>query len=160
MSDASHGHAHADDGRVHAHISSFFFMVSIFGMLIVLTVVTVAASYVDFGSANAVIAVLIATMKASLVALFFMHLKYDRPFNGFIFVIAFVFLGVFLLLTMDDLGTRGQIDDSAGVTVLPRTGVEAPGGFDPGQAIASHHPHGGPEHAAEGAAAPAAEAHH
>ncbi len=155
MSTASHDHAHIDDGRVHAHVSSFGFMVGIFLALIALTVITVGASYVDFGSASPVIAVLIATVKASLVALFFMHLRHDRPFNGFIFVMAFVFLGVFLLLTMDDVGTRGRIDDSAGVMVNPRTGEVAPGGIDPNQAYASRRGHG-----AHGAAPAAAAAHH
>jgi cytochrome c oxidase subunit 4 len=160
MSSSTHGHAH-DDGRVHAHVSPWWFLCGIFGALIVLTILTVAASYVDFGSANTVIAVLIATMKASLVALFFMHLRYDKPFHGFVFMMAFVFLGVFLMLTMDDLGTRGRVDDSAGVQVLPRNGQVAPGGIDPSMAIASHQ-HGGAEHAAEGGehgAAAAAEHH-
>ncbi len=172
MSSTSHDHAHAhDDGRVHAHVSPAWFMWGIFGMLIFLTVLTVAASYVDFGSANTVIAVLIATVKASLVALFFMHLRYDKPFNGFVFVMAFVFLGVFLMLTMDDLGTRGKVDDSAGVQILPRTGAAAPGGIDPSMALASHGHAAAGEHGAapagEHGAAPAgehgaapAEAHH
>ncbi|MEI8256659.1 MAG: cytochrome C oxidase subunit IV family protein [Deltaproteobacteria bacterium] len=152
MSNASHDHAHApiDDGRVHAHVSSFGFMLGIFMALIALTVITVGASYVDFGSASPVIAVLIATVKASLVALFFMHLRHDRPFHGLIFVMAFVFLGIFLVLTLDDVGTRGRIDDSAGVQVNPRTGEAAPGGIDPEQAFAAHRGHGA--HAAAPAA--------
>ena len=123
----SHEHEHYDDGRVHAHITPFNFLVGIFAALVVLTLITVGASYIDFGSGNTVIAILIATMKASLVAVFFMHLRHDKPFHAYVFVMAFVFLGIFLLLTLDDLGTRGQLDDSAGVAVLPRTGVDAPG---------------------------------
>jgi len=126
---ASDGHGAHDDGRVHAHISPFGFLVAIFAALIVLTLVTVKASYYDFGSANAVIAVFIATVKAALVALFFMHLKSDKPFHGFIFVMAFVFLGVFMLFCMEDLGTRGRLDDSAGVQIQPRSGDVAPGGL-------------------------------
>jgi cytochrome c oxidase subunit 4 len=142
-----------------------WFLCAIFMALIFLTVLTVAASYVDFGSANTVIAVLIATVKASLVALFFMHLRYDKPFHGFVFVIAFVFLGVFLMLTMDDIGTRGRVDDSAGVQILPRNAAPAPGGIDPSMAIASHEHHaGGGEHGAapagEHGAAPAGGEHH
>jgi cytochrome c oxidase subunit 4 len=155
MSDTTataHGHdehgAH-DDGAVHAHISPWTFLVAIFGALIVLTLLTVAASYVNFGSANTIIAILIATVKASLVALFFMHLRYDKPFLGFIFVAAFGFLGLFLLLTMDDLGTRGRVDDAAGVHILPRTGQEAPGGMA-GQYVPNENPGGQGEHTQPG----------
>src|SRR5262249_7313031 len=100
MSHAPTGHAesHAahDDGRVHAHISGFGFLCAIFATLIVLTIITVAVSYVDLGSANTVVAIVVATIKASLVALFFMHLRHDKAFHGFVFVIAFVFLSLFL----------------------------------------------------------------
>lgn len=50
------------------------------GALLALTVTTVALSLVDFGRANVVIALAVATLKASLVALFFMHLKYSNRF--------------------------------------------------------------------------------
>jgi len=45
--------------------------------LLVLTVITVAVSYVHLGTMNVVVALLIASVKASLVALFFMHLRYE-----------------------------------------------------------------------------------
>ena len=44
----------------------------------------------------------IATFKGSLVVLYFMHLKYDSPFNGLIFVAALAFLTLFLLLVLLD----------------------------------------------------------
>ncbi len=74
--------------------------------LLFLTVVTVGASYVDFGSGNVVIALFIATIKASLVALFFMHLKDDKPVNAIIAVAGFLFLGIFLMFDFIDFGTR------------------------------------------------------
>ena len=129
MSD-HHAHAH-DDGKVHAHVSPFLFLCAIFGALIVLTVITVAASRFDFGSANTIIAVLIATVKASLVATFFMHLKYDKGFHALIFVMSFVFLGVMLLVTLEDIDTRGKVDPDNGVRILERRGENAPGGFTP-----------------------------
>jgi len=49
--------------------------VAVFVALLLLTVVTVLVSYVDLGLWNTVVALLIASVKASLVALFFMHLK-------------------------------------------------------------------------------------
>ena len=74
--------------------------------LLILTVITVAASYVDFGSGNIVIALAIATMKATIVALFFMHLLHDKPVNGVIAVAGFLFLGLFLTFTLLDLDYR------------------------------------------------------
>ena len=47
---------------------------------------TVGQSYVDLGRLNIVVVILIATMKASLVVTFFMHLKWDNKFNALIFV--------------------------------------------------------------------------
>ena len=79
--------------------------------LLVLTGITVTASYVDFGSpaVNVVIALAIASIKASLVALYFMHLRYDKPFLSVIFVGGLFFLGLLLMLTMIDAGTRASV---------------------------------------------------
>jgi cytochrome c oxidase subunit IV len=130
---ADHSHAHDghdahDDGAVHVHIATQRFYWGIFAALICLTVATVKVSYYDFGSANIVIALLIATMKASLVAAFFMHLRHDKLFNTLAFLGAFLFLGIFILLTYDDLGQRGKVDPTYGGRILPETGQEAPGG--------------------------------
>jgi len=128
--DHSHdGHGHADDGAVHVHISSVRFYVGIFMALVALTILTVKVSYYDFGSANILIAMAIATTKASLVAVFFMHLAHDKKFNALTFVAAFIFLGVFIVFTYDDLGRRGEIDNDYGGTVDPQTGLAAPGGL-------------------------------
>lgn len=128
---AAHGSDHAshDDGRVHAHIASAQFYWGVFGALVVLTVITWRVSYYDFGAANVFVALLIATTKASLVAAFFMHLRHDSLFNTLAFLIAFLFLGLFILLTYDDLGRRAQVDPLYGATVLPETGQNAPGGL-------------------------------
>ena len=66
-------------------------------LLLVLTVITVGASYIDFGAGNIVIALFIASIKATLVALFFMHLRYDKPVNAVIASTGFLFLGIFLM---------------------------------------------------------------
>lgn len=118
-----------DDGGVHAHLSSAPFYWGIFGALVVLTIITWRVSYFDFGAANVFVALLIATAKASLVAAFFMHLRYDSLFNTVAFLAAFLFLGLFILLTYDDLGKRAQVDPEYGGTVLPETGQSAPGGL-------------------------------
>ena len=74
--------------------------------LLFLTIITVGASYIDFGQGNVVIALAIATVKATLVALFFMHLAHDKPVNGLIAVAGFIFLGLFLMFDLIDINTR------------------------------------------------------
>ena len=98
--------AHSND---HAnHVTGPKTYGAVLGALLVLTIVTVQASYLDFGAMNTVVALLIATAKASLVALFFMHLRHDK-FNAVIFVGGLLFLAVFLIWTMFDLATRETI---------------------------------------------------
>ncbi len=75
------------------HIIPFKTYLTILIILLFLTVVTVGAARVDFGAFNAYIAMLIASVKAALVMLYFMHLKYDDRSYPVIF-----FTGVFCLL--------------------------------------------------------------
>lgn len=70
--------------------------------LLVLTWVTVAAAGVDLGEANIYIALAIAVLKASLVGLFFMHLRWDRPFNAIVFVGSIAFVALFIGFAMVD----------------------------------------------------------
>jgi cytochrome c oxidase subunit 4 len=150
---ASHAkHERHDDGAVHVHIASTRFYVGIFIALICLTIATVKVSYYDFGSANIIIAILIATMKASLVAAFFMHLRHDNLFNTLAFLAAFLFLGIFIFFTYDDLGVRQH--DTLGYVQRMNfsSGLPAPGGEPATSATAdeSEHaeaaPHGGAAH--------------
>jgi len=60
------------------HDSGIRIYVVVWGALVVLTAVTVAVSYVHLGMMNVVVALLVASVKASLVALFFMHLRYEN----------------------------------------------------------------------------------
>ncbi len=59
------------------HIVSPKVYVAIFAALLILTGLTVAASYLEMGVFNAVVALAIAVIKATLVVLFFMHVKYS-----------------------------------------------------------------------------------
>ena len=94
-----HDHHAADiDPHELGHVLPFKTYAGIFLALVVLTVITVAASHVDFGAgwANVVIAMLIASVKAGLVALFFMHLKYENPITWL--YVAFPILLIFIML--------------------------------------------------------------
>jgi len=84
------------------HVADFRVLLAVFGALVVLTAITVGVSYFDFGALNLLVAVSVATVKAALVALYFMHLRYDSLFNAIIFTIGVAFLGLFLGLTMLD----------------------------------------------------------
>ncbi len=84
------------------HVVSMKILVGVWLALMALTYLTVAATWVDLGSFNLIVAILIATVKASLVVLFFMHLLYDHPFNGFIFIVSLFFVGLFIVLAMLD----------------------------------------------------------
>jgi cytochrome c oxidase subunit 4 len=66
---------HSDDL---GHASPYSTYLYIFIALLVLTVLTVAVTRFDFGNWNLVVAMLIASVKAMLVALYFMHLKYEK----------------------------------------------------------------------------------
>jgi cytochrome c oxidase subunit IV len=149
-----HAHAHPDDGAVHVHIAPTLFYVGIFVALVTLTILTVAVSYFDFGSANIVLAILIATMKGSLVATFFMHLRHDKLFNTISFLGAFVFLSVFITLSYDDLANRARLDNDYGGTIDLRSGEAAPGGEPATSATQDSREHEGPP-GAEGAGAAA-----
>lgn len=152
MADSTHASGvETEDGEVHVHVHSWKFYLGILLALIFLTVVTVAVSYVDvdaiialgepvegIGAWNLALAILIAGMKASLVVLFFMHLKEDARFNGLIFVGSLIFVGVFFAYTLNDTASRGQMDVFNGVHVDPATGERAPGGIPapmPGQEL-------------------------
>ncbi len=70
--------------------------------LLVLTIVTVSAASFDFGNLNIWIALAIAVVKGSLVVMIFMHLKYDRPFNGLVFCTSLAFVALFITMALTD----------------------------------------------------------
>ena len=69
----------------HEHSMPLKVYYNVLGALLVLTVITVAAAQVDFGSLNTIIALAIASAKAFLVLAYFMHLKYDDKIFWVIF---------------------------------------------------------------------------
>lgn len=111
MSDA-HSHAHAGPDHV-PHVSPLSLYLKTFGALMVLTVITVGASYIDLGtSVNLAVAIIIATIKATVVATFFMHLITDSKFHAIALVSSVVFLAIFVGFTMLDTTARGQYESA------------------------------------------------
>lgn len=97
-----HTHTHAN------HITGPKTYTAVLLALLVFTVVTVWVAQFDFGAMNTVVALLIASIKGSLVALFFMHLRHDR-FNAVIFLGGLVFLAILLIFTLFDIETRQTV---------------------------------------------------
>lgn len=106
--------------------------------LLFLTATTVAVSYVDFGAANVVVALLIATIKATLVALFFMHLLHDKPVNGLIAAAGFLFLGLFLMFTLLDFDSRENPQPRNLPVVIAPPPAAAPSAATPAPAPEHH----------------------
>jgi cytochrome c oxidase subunit 4 len=130
--DHTHAHrAHADHDKDAPKV-----YLGILIILLILTCITVAASYVQFGSgmANVAIALTIATIKATLVALFFMHLLHDRPMNTIIIVMAFAFLGLFLGFDYTDVASREALLP-ANLKVTKPGAPTSPPGAAPGTLI-------------------------
>ena len=73
----------------------------------VLTVVTVAVAFINLGSLNFPVAIGIAITKATLVVLFFMHVKYSPRVVQVTAFTGFLFLGILVVITMSDYLTRG-----------------------------------------------------
>lgn len=95
-------HGHSSDGYDFAHPQPILMLLAVFVALTVLTVITVAQASYDFGSFDVTIVMVIATIKATLVGLFFMHLLWEKPFNIIVFVGSFVFVGLFVIFTLGD----------------------------------------------------------
>lgn len=84
------------------HVVPMKLLVGIFVALLVLTFVTVAVTHFNFGQYNIVVALGVAVLKAALVALFFMHLRWDNPFNGLVLIAALIFVMLFISIAMLD----------------------------------------------------------
>lgn len=84
---------------------STYYMV--FTGLVLLTLLTVGVSFAELGSFHLVAGLVIGTCKASLVALFFMHVLYSSRLTWAVILGALLWLAILLTLTMSDYLTRG-----------------------------------------------------
>ena len=88
------------------HIASPKMYVGIFTALMICTGATVWAAYINLGQLNIVITLAIASLKATLVVLFFMHAKYSPGRTKLVIFCAVFWLGIMLALTLSDYETR------------------------------------------------------
>ena len=116
-SNAAAHHTHSDDGHHNVPLRTLILTLV---ALLILTWATVAVYWIDLGPANLWIALGIATIKAILVAMFFMHLYYGRPFNAIAFLIAVGFVLLFISATMFDTARyQPYVDNPQSSTYAP-----------------------------------------
>jgi cytochrome c oxidase subunit 4 len=111
-----------------SHISPKSVYFTIFGSLMVLTAVTVGVAFLNLGALNFPVAITIAFFKASLVVLFFMHVKYSSKLTKLLVASTFFFLASLFGLTMTDYLSRGWHASPRGTTtagMMPRLAAAA-----------------------------------
>lgn len=118
-------HGQADHGVAH-HVP-FWVLVAVFAGLLLLTFITVTAIKINIGPVtNLCIALVIATAKASLVVLYFMHLKYERPFNAVILIGTLLFVSLFIGFALLD-----SIQYQPNITELRQADPQYPRAYAP-----------------------------
>ncbi|MEE9391972.1 MAG: cytochrome C oxidase subunit IV family protein [Planctomycetota bacterium] len=95
--------SHDDHGL--SHISSLKTLFAVFALLLFFTAVTVGVSRFELGRWDLTIAMTIATVKAVIVSMYFMHLRYEKALNIVIFVSSILFAILFLGISALDATT-------------------------------------------------------
>ena len=88
------------------HGSDLKTYLTIFGALMVLTAVTVGVAYAELGALAGPIALLIAAVKATLVILYFMHVKYETKLIGLWALSGFIFVAILIVITLGEFAGR------------------------------------------------------
>jgi len=79
-------------------------------ILLIFTGITYGVALIDLGPLNTIVALCIATFKATLVVLIFMHVKYtSEKLTKAVIFSAIFFLGLLLTLSLADFGTRAWL---------------------------------------------------
>lgn len=123
----------------HEHVTPKHIYVAIFGALLALTAITYIVSYADLGPGSLPVAMVVATIKASLVVGFFMHLKYEDRVFAFMFLTSLVFIGIFFSVTLFDIKKSGELNPEASVEFKRTVDDTAEHVLNPPAAPAEHH---------------------
>ncbi len=110
-----------------SHVVSLKIYVSIFVALLSMTALTIQVAFIDLGAFNIYVAMTIAVIKATLVVLFFMHLRYSSSLTKLCVISGLVWLVILITLTVSDYFTRGWQNPPAG-WVETRQASPAPSG--------------------------------
>jgi cytochrome c oxidase subunit 4 len=84
------------------HLVPYRVYVVVWAALVTLTAITVGVSYVDMKNVAILTALLIATVKSSLVLLYFMNIRFERPLFVFMILAVLATYGIFIGLTFAD----------------------------------------------------------
>jgi cytochrome c oxidase subunit 4 len=103
------GHGHDAHGAHEHHIVPVSTYLGVITFLMVLLILTLVAAYFDLGALNLPIAMIIAVAKAGAVMYYFMHLKWSSPLVRLFALIAFGFLSVLFLFSLNDYVARGWL---------------------------------------------------
>lgn len=87
---------------------------TIFGALVVLTIATIIVANFDLGRWNAIVALTIAVLKATLVVLYFMHVRYSSKLTWVFVCAGLIWLIILVAFTLSDYMTRGWVPISTG----------------------------------------------
>jgi cytochrome c oxidase subunit IV len=91
------------------HVLPLRIYFGVFSALLVLTATTVAVAFVDLGPFNNVVAMGVATLKATLVILYFMHVRYATRLTPLVVMSGLLWLAIMVGLTFTDYATRGWL---------------------------------------------------
>ena len=95
------------------HVVPVKIYLTIFAALMIFTAITVAVAFVDLGPLNNVVMLGIAVVKATLVVLFFMHVRYSTRLIPVVAVGGFLWLLILFGFTMSDYLSRGWLGAGA-----------------------------------------------
>jgi cytochrome c oxidase subunit 4 len=90
------------------HISVRTYLI-VYGLLLLFTILTVAAAQVDLGAFNILVSLTIAAVKAGLIVVFFMHVRYSIPLVRITIAASLLWLGILIVGTLNDVVTRAWL---------------------------------------------------
>jgi cytochrome c oxidase subunit 4 len=129
MSDHKSASGHTSEQtpeHISEHISTTGSSVAIWLALLAGTGITVAAAFINLGPFNTIVALAIATIKATLVVLFFMHLSESHGVNRLVFVVSILFMLVLILGVFGDLLTRPPMSLPIGIPTTEGPEINVP----------------------------------
>ncbi|MEZ6044971.1 MAG: cytochrome C oxidase subunit IV family protein [Planctomycetaceae bacterium] len=123
MSDSNNNH---DDHHGFAHVMPLWILLAVFFALVGLTCLTVWTASMDFFGMDLLLAMVIATVKATLVMMFFMHLIQDKKFNVLVFISSFLFGALFVGFTLMDKDSYEHRITEQDADLVPTTQTAPP----------------------------------
>jgi len=103
---AAHDDGHGGHDHGGSHVQAYY---RVWGALMVFTLLIVFVHFIHLGTFNVVLAMAIAGIKASLVIMIFMHVRYSPPFIGVLVLAGFVWLGLLIGITVTDFSSQRSV---------------------------------------------------